>query len=559
MDAVKPPVKSQVRAAVDYALVLRNLEKRIVENRDTDSILRIVRRPEFWQRLSPEDALRCARLLQAAGDVATALAVLEGLTSRAPDFTDAWRERVALLEVLGKNAVSGGSVEAASHEGLGSRQEEKGETVKSPPWEEGDLPEAKFREEDFSQVESPFHEWRRREAALARYMALFQGREDCFARQWVDREKASQGYVPVRRPLEAADVMEHLQGRKTYGIYLLQQDSRVRLGVIDADLNLSLRSSEAIGKKRDLVRREQRYLLSRLTEMGAARHLPCLVEFSGGKGFHFWFFLEEPLPAGQVRRVLQSLAGAIQADLSCFQLEVFPKQDRLEGKGLGNLVKLPLGIHRLTGRPSYFLHTRDRSLDGQLAVLDKARRIPVRIFEDQDTGGGKAPVVVHPRREKWAADYPELAVLEERCAALGQILVECRHHRTLTVRAEKILLGTVGHLPRAKILLHHVFQALPEYNPHYVDYQLSRLRGTPLGCRKIHRLLGMDRSFCDFGPNVAYGHPLRHWPEWSEPETAVKAERVENLREALDVLKEALRIVERFLDRGSPRGGEGER
>ncbi len=534
--------------------MLRNLEKRIAENQDAAAVLRIVCRPEFWRRLPPKEALRCARLIQAAGDVSAALAVLEWLTGHVPDFTDAWRERVALLELLGRSSPSLGSSEAGQGRVSEREVEHEQESGEAPPWEEGESPAPKPQEDDFSRVEGPFWEWRRREAAVARYMALFQGREDCFARQWVDREKGAQGYVPVRRPLELADVMDHLQGRKTYRIYLLQQDSRVRLGVIDADLNLGLRSGEALAKKRDAVRREQRYLVTRLMELARQQHLACLVEFSGGKGFHFWFFVEEPVPAAVVRCALQGVTSRIQPDLSCFQLEVFPKQDRLEGKGLGNLVKLPLGVHRLTGRPSYFLHTRERSVDAQLAVLEKVRLIPARVFQEADKSRGKATVVVHPRRERWAADYPELAVLEERCAALGQILSECRHHRTLTVRAEKILFATLGFLPRARVLLHHVLQSLPEYNPHYVDYQLSRLRGSPLGCRKIHRLLGMDGALCTFGTDIRYAHPLLHWPDWHESEGAAKAERVQNLRDALDGLKEALRIVERFLDRDPPRG-----
>ncbi|WP_448382309.1 CRISPR-associated primase-polymerase type A1 [Desulfosoma sp.] len=548
METPKAASNPSADAKVDYALVLRNLEKRVAENRDPESVLRIVRRPEFWQKLPPQDALRCARLAYAAGDAATGLAVLEWLTSRMPDFVDAWRERVAFLELLGRGEPPR---TASDHGTAGAVSEADRET---PPWTEVAQGAEKPVAEDFSQVEGPFYEWRRREAAVARYMALFQGREDCFARQWVDRQQGTQGYVPVRRPLEAADVMEHLQGRKTYGIYLLQRDSRVRLGVIDADLGAALRSSEARAQKREVLRREQRYLVTRLTELARERHLFCLVEFSGGKGFHFWFFLEEPLPAGVVRSVLQRLASRMQPDLSCFQLEVFPKQDRLEGKGLGNLVKLPLGVHRLTGRPSYFLHSKDRSVDAQLALLEKVRRIPARVFEDAGAAAGGAAVLVHPRREKWAADYPELAVLEERCPALGHILVECRQQRTLTVRAEKILFGTLGFLPRARVLLHHVLQALPEYNPHYVDYQVSRLRGAPLGCRKIHRLLGLDLTWCTFSRDIRYAHPLLHWPEWREPQGAAKAERVENLRDALDELKEALRMVERFLDRDGPKG-----
>ncbi|MGQ9671435.1 MAG: CRISPR-associated primase-polymerase type A1 [Desulfosoma sp.] len=578
------------KVKVDYALLLRRMEKRIAEGRDLESVARVISRPELWRGLSPPEALRCARLAQAAGNMAAAQAILEWITTTHADFVDAWRERVALLEILGKGAA--GQSPFSTHDG-DATQNGREKEVLDAPWADGageseifahaelsgcerkaltesesaprvvapaaedvceqpstkELGRVASAEEDFTQVEGPFWAWRRREAAIARYMELFRGREDCFARQWVDRAKGSAGYVPVRRALEAADIQEHLQGRKTYGIYLLQQDSRVWLGVIDADLSVALRSPEALRQKRDLVRREQRYLVTRLVETARERHMPILVEFSGGKGFHFWFCLEEALPAAVVRQGLQQLASRLQPDLSCFQLEVFPKQDRLEGKGLGNLVKLPLGIHRLTGRPSYFLNIKDRSLDAQLALLSRVRRIPSSVWPGLGGGGG-ATVVAHPRREKWASEYPELALLEERCVALGQILVECRQQRALSLRAEKILFGTLGFLPRAKVLLHEVMRSLPEYNPHWVDYQLSRLRGTPLGCRKIHRLLGLEVSWCTFGSDIRYAHPLCHWPQWQDPVGVVKAERVENLQEALDMLREALRLVQRFLPRG---------
>lgn len=38
---------------------------------------------------------------------------------------------------------------------------------------------------------------------------------------------------------------------------------------------------------------------------------------------------------------------------------------------------------------------------------------------------------------------------------------------------------TVGFLKRRKILMHYLMGCLPEYNPHQVDYSLSRLREPP--------------------------------------------------------------------------------
>ncbi|SHF34263.1 hypothetical protein SAMN02745206_01800 [Desulfacinum infernum DSM 9756] len=529
---------------VDYDLLLRRLERRLLEESDPAPVLRVLSRRELWERLPPEQALRCAGLAQAAGDADLSLHILEWLTERHPTFSEAWRRRVALLETLARTEpqrnAPGDGVSRAPTVPASAPQKEGGHSAP-----------------DETLLQEPFSELRRREEAVARYLRLFQGREDCFARQWADRSKGTQGYVPVRRPMEDQDVLDHLQGRRTYGIYLLQKDSRVRLGVLDADLVSALRSTPLTPQQRDLLRREQRYLLTRLPELGREAGLPCLAEFSGGKGFHFWYFFRDPVEAHLVREALHVLAGRIQPDLSCFQLEVFPKQDRLAGKGLGNLVKLPLGVHRLTGRPSYFLPSRNRNWEAQLELLRSVRPVSREALARLKTPGESAAVVVHPKRRRWAEEYPELAVLEERCTALGHILVGCRRSGTLTVREEKILLGTLGFLPRARHLLHHVFGRLPEYNPHWVDYQLSRLRGTPLGCKKIHRLLGLDGTYCPFPQVPRYPHPLLHWPRWTEPDAAPKGERVENLQAALDNLRTALRMVERFLGREAPEPDPG--
>lgn len=394
----------------------------------------------------------------------------------------------------------------------------------------------------------PFVRQRREDQGVRRYMDFFQGREECFARQWADRQAGTQGYVPERRPLVPGDVLEHLQGRKTYGIYLLQEDSRVRLAVIDADICQRLRSGPISAADRDQFRREQTYLLTRLPELAREAGLPCLAEFSGGKGYHFWFFFSEAVPAALPRQALQRLVTRMAPDLGLFSLEVFPKQDELRGKGLGNLVKLPLGLHRVTGKPSYFVHIRDRSLPAQLAALETMDRISVEALERAaGQSASAAPVLVHPRHQAWAESWPELALLGERCAALGQIFASCRASRTLSVREEKILLGSLGFLPRAKALLHHLFQNLPEYNPHLIDYKLSKVRGTPLGCKRIHGLLNMTLDLCPFENVPSYPHPLLHLPDWQEGRDGTKAERIENLQSALDNLSTAMDQVKRFL------------
>ena len=121
-----------------------------------------------------------------------------------------------------------------------------------------------------------------------------------------------------------------------------------------------------------------------------------------------------------------------------------------------------------------------------------------------------------------------------------------RSAKELSLREEKVIMSTLGHLPRARLLLHHLFAKLPEYSRPLLDYKISRIRGTVLGCKRIHSLLeaGSDLpcSFADKG----YPHPLRHVEGFAE-ETEPRSEKVENLKDALDCLKTAIIQVERFM------------
>jgi len=525
------------RPAPDYALLLNRLELLVTQGRDSDKAAEYLRRDAVWKNLSAEQALVWARLAQSAGLLDLALDVLVWLNRMRPAYEPAWQARLELLQTLGRRE------EAAQVQAMCPPQ-----TV----GRSGSLPTARsdgsLAEQPDELLEAPFVRRRLWDEAVHRYMDYFRGRSECFARQWADKENGSQGYVPVRRRMEASDVLDHIQGRKTYGIYLLQEDNRIRLAVIDADLHQRLRTGRISAADKDAFIRERNYLLTRLPELGQERGLPCLVEYTGGKGYHFWYFFTESVPAALPRLALGRLVKRIAPDLSCFNLEVFPKQDQLSGKGLGNLVKLPLGLHRVTGKASYFPHLRDRSPEAQLTALEGMERIcPDTLERATGTVEAATPILVHPRHHAWAEEFPELALLADRCSVLGQIITSCRTSRSLSVREEKIVLGTLGFLPRAKSLTHHLFQNLPEYNSHLADYKLSRVRGTPLGCKRIHGLLNISLDLCTFENIPSYPHPLLHLSDWHEDRDGTKAERVENLQAALDNLDSAMRQVKRFL------------
>jgi hypothetical protein len=225
------------------------------------------------------------------------------------------------------------------------------------------------------------------------YRSLFRGRDDIYA---VGREKQGKsGYMPnydvdwtnwkehqarggdfddykhkKAIPLDDAAVMSHLRGDETCGIYPLLDDNTSFFIAVDFDgenwqpsiLNLH-RSCEMQG-------------------------INSYIERSrSGNGGHLWIFFEEAFPASRSRRIMFELlrnAGII----SPFDKEpsfdrIFPSQDVHSGKGLGNLIALPLNGRSIEQGNTCFLNpaTFDPYAD-QLSFLETIRKIPVEKLKD---------------------------------------------------------------------------------------------------------------------------------------------------------------------------------
>lgn len=530
-------------AVQDYRLLLHQLENLSFDQKGNEKAAAILGDRSFWQSLSPEDVQSCARIAQMHGEVEKALEMFNWLHEAHPQCVAVWQEHVAVLGMLGRGAeLTGLRARAALVLTADCLAE-----IFSRDMAVG----AAGDEEDEKWLGAPFEKLHRQEERIDHYRRLFFGRTDVFARQWRDKKTGGQGYVPVRRPMQVSDLRDHINGRRTYGIYLMQPGNLVSTGVIDIDLVSRFRDRKLSAAERDQLRREGLYMLGRIRELGAERNMVGLAEFSGGKGYHFWYPVREPVSAQWMRGALQSLVDQVKDDISCFAFEVFPKQDKVSGKGFGNLVKLPLGIHRKTGKPSWFLDGRDKDTDGQLDFLSGYDGIDPAAIE-KSARKPKAEISVHPRHQAWAKKYPELAALESKCVMLAQIMASLRQSKLLNVREEKILLGTLAHLPRSRVLLHYLFSGLPEYNRPLLDYRISRIRGTPLGCKRIHSLLedGGTVLPCRFESSQGYPHPLLHLPKFLQS-SLPKSEKIENFQDAVNNLKTAIIEFERFLPRPS--------
>jgi hypothetical protein len=98
------------------------------------------------------------------------------------------------------------------------------------------------------------------------------------------------------------------------------------------------------------------------------------------RGGHLWLFLAEAVAGQDVRAFGQGLLAAHQVE----GVELYPKQDQL-ADGPGSLIRMPFGVHRLTGQ-RYGFYTADGvplapTIREQIYALKTPETVPETAFE----------------------------------------------------------------------------------------------------------------------------------------------------------------------------------
>lgn len=194
--------------------------------------------------------------------------------------------------------------------------------------------------------------------------SLFRGREDVFARYWHSSQTGKSGYAPAKfhtgeyAPLTDEIILSHLRGDALIGIYPLQKDNTTHVLAVDFDGDKWLP--------------EARLLLAVTEKHG----IPYALERSkSGNGGHVWFFFETAIPAWKARqcgKYLLTEAGITRQ--STFD-RLFPSQDEHAGKGLGNLIAMPLSGTHVSAGNSSFIDADGKTLSDQWQYLASLKRI----------------------------------------------------------------------------------------------------------------------------------------------------------------------------------------
>ena len=229
------------------------------------------------------------------------------------------------------------------------------------------------------------------------------------------------GYRPDRTPWKVRDLRDHVEGKKTYGHYLCDQESLVKLFVfdidfektgtwierpdlsdvpLDADLEAVLAANTKVHQatpradwldRRHPGRAWYKLQLRTMVEMlSQVVHrelgMACASAYSGNKGAHVYGFFDQPVPASEARAaalVALEIAGSTfnpayefaptrgsnfykytdpspETGFENLSIELFPKQSSMDDKDLGNLCRLPGGVNKKNPKDqAFFIDQRE--------------------------------------------------------------------------------------------------------------------------------------------------------------------------------------------------------
>lgn len=188
---------------------------------------------------------------------------------------------------------------------------------------------------------------------IALFKSYFRGREDVYAKLWVNNRTGKRGYSPAckhewvrslcRKPavkcsecpnqqflsFDESAIRQHLEGRQVIGVYPMLKNESCHFIAIDFD--------------REHWMDDVRAVMATCRDEG----IPAVVERSrSGNGGHVWVFFSEEIPAVLARKlgsslITKTMARRYQIDMKSYD-RLFPNQDTMPKGGFGNLIALPI-------------------------------------------------------------------------------------------------------------------------------------------------------------------------------------------------------------------------
>ncbi len=284
-------------------------------------------------------------------------------------------------------------------------------------------------------------------------LSLFTGSDNCYATGAVTQE-GKVFYSRIEKPLDEEAVISHINGTSTVGEYIVRNDNCINFAVLDIDISSEYIKNIPINSDiyYDYLNEAFNYALFVKNTLKEKTGSESYIEFSGYKGYHVWFFFDKPVQAKSGRKFVNFLINEHKFRPH-INVEIFPKENKLNPNAVGSLIKLPLGINVYTGKETYFVNDNGNKILNQFKFLmEDIMKIPEssvnNILNRQNISSG-VPIVLNQ------SEISEFKILLDRCQVLKYLYDKARVTKYLTHTERLSILYSIGHTRDGKDMINY--------------------------------------------------------------------------------------------------------
>lgn len=322
-----------------------------------------------------------------------------------------------------------------------------------------------------------------------RYLELFMGREDTYAIEILRLD--GRNFENMYKPITERDITEHLKGSCTAATYIQRNNSTVKHIIFDVDISkkILLKTESQDELFQEYLKKAGKTALQ-IQEIIRKMGMEAYIENSGYRGFHVWLFLNSWIRT-RYANIFQDVVLRQLVLESDINVECFPNRTRVKEERMGQLIKLPWGIHSRTGKRTQFLDSHLYPYSEQNRFLEEINcfslesiKRAVNVFGEENK-----PEVINkiPVDRKLLESCEEsIKIVIENCGLIRYLCNKAKNTGYLSHLERLTICYVFGHLgDGGKEFVHKIMEYTINYQYSVTQKFIQKLPAKPISCIKL--------------------------------------------------------------------------
>lgn len=302
-------------------------------------------------------------------------------------------------------------------------------------------------------------------------------------------------YEKCSDPIDEKMLKSHFDGDVVLG-KRLNCNGKSNILVIDIDSKNNIKKAKEIAEK----------LQSDLEKRGVIAY----IEFSGNKGYHVWILFNDFIAIYKLNNYIENVMNDLGIKKEA--VEIIPKYNKLSETQ--EIIKLPLGIHPISKKKSYFLDVK--------SVKDMI----LNTYKDNEE-------ILNELWNKVKEDFIEIYEVANNCTIIKKIIDYGILKGHMSHFNRLILTYVFPKLENGDEFIHFIMEHLDNYSHSITSKYIAKAPEYAISCKKLKDYY-KDTDFictnCKFNISGTYNSPILH----SENEETILSASKNQVKDIID-------------------------